>query len=170
MTSSWIRATIRLGCTSATFVAVVMSGAQGASATDPALPFSVNVSGSAVLTSPVAGTFSGSGIATHMGAITNVGTVEAHPEVPRDGCPNGFRSINRETFTAPNGDTLSLQSEDTACPVGPPGQFHGSGIWTVTGGTGRFAGATGGGPYHGDADFAAETFAFTFTGTITARP
>lgn len=39
-----------------------------------------------------------------------------------------------------------------ACPTGPF-TFHGTGTWTVAGGTDRFDGVTGEGTIEGDADF-----------------
>jgi hypothetical protein len=83
-------------------------------------------------------------------------------------CPRGFANINIETLTAANGDTLVLTGDhDEACPTGP-NAVHGTGDWTVTGGTGRFAGATGQGTFDGVADFNRGTFSFQLTGTISA--
>ncbi len=42
-----------------------------------------------------------------------------------------------------------------------------TGLWTITGGTGKFAGATGSFPINGPVDFTTSTFSITGTGTIT---
>jgi hypothetical protein len=111
--------------------------------------------------------FSGSGIATQLGAITTDGHVEITGVVDSP-CANGVANINTEVLTAADGDTLTIVSDDVACPV-DPGQprYHGTGSWHVTGGTGRFAGASGNGSFDGHSDFAAGTFDITLTGALT---
>jgi hypothetical protein len=129
------------------------------------VPFSASYSGTAILTSPTSATFSGMGTATHLGTSTN----EAYSVVtgPDSSCPGGLANNHYETLTAANGDTLSLISYDVGCPMGP-GQFHGIGHWVVTGGTGRFSGATGQGSFDGHSDFNLQVFALQLTGTISA--
>jgi hypothetical protein len=129
------------------------------------IPFQARVAGTATLTGATTGTFSGTGLATLMGSISNLGGVLAAPDQPSDSCPNGFHSVNTETFTAADGATLSVRSDDVTCPVGP-GRYQGIGHWTVIAGAGRFAGASGQGSYQGLADFAARSFTFTFTGKV----
>ena len=51
--------------------------------------------------------------------------------------------IGTATFTAANGDTLTTTVEGTATPTSSPTAFTVVEIHTVTGGTGRFAGARG---------------------------
>jgi hypothetical protein len=68
-------------------------------------------------------------------------------------------------LTAANGDQLVIRMVDVACPTGSV-TFHGTGRWTVVGGTGRFEGVTGEGTMDGDADFETDTFALTLTGTL----
>ena len=77
------------------------------------------------------------------------------------------RRVNYETLTAANGDSLMLTSNDVAYPISP-GVFHGIGHFVVTGGTGRFSGATGQGTFNGYADFNRGVFALLVTGTISA--
>jgi hypothetical protein len=129
------------------------------------VPFSASYSGTAILTSPTSATFSGTGIATYLGASTN----EAYSVVTGldSSCPGGLANDHHETLTAANGDTLSLISYDVGCPMGPS-QFHGIGHWVVTGGTGRFSGATGQGSFDGHSDFNLQVFALRLTGTISA--
>jgi hypothetical protein len=129
------------------------------------VPFSASYSGTAILTSPTSATFSGTGTATHLGASTNQGnSVVTRPD---SSCPGGLANNHYETLTAANGDTLSLISYDVACPMSL-GQFHGTGHWVVTGGTGRFSGASGQGTFNGHSDFNQGVFSFQLTGDISA--
>jgi hypothetical protein len=50
--------------------------------------------------------------------------------------------IGAATFTAANGDTLTASVDGQATPAGP-GVLSIVEVYTITGGTGRFAGATG---------------------------
>jgi hypothetical protein len=68
-------------------------------------------------------------------------------------------------FGKPTRDTLTITSQDVACPIGP-GQFQGSGHWSVSSGTGRFRHATGHGTFAGHVDFNAGTYTMTLIGTV----
>ena len=73
------------------------------------------------------------------------------------------------TLTAANGDTVVVRLTFQSTTVQRAVTFEGS--YTVVGGTGRFAGATGGGSIRGSATFLTETSgvgSFTLTGTISA--
>jgi hypothetical protein len=98
-----------------------------------------------------------------MGHITNVGTVVLNG--PDGSCPGGIANLNTETLTDPAGDTLTISSQDVSCPAAS-NRFQGTGRWTVTGGTGRFDGATGQGRAVGGADFNAGTFTMALIGTV----
>ena len=100
------------------------------------VPFTARFSGSAELTSQTTTSFAGAGIATQMGTVST----EGHADLTGSdsSCPGGVANVNVETLTAANGDKLTITSQDVACPTGP-GQYHGTGHWTVTGGTGRSA-------------------------------
>ena len=131
------------------------------------VPFRASYSGTATFNS-AAGTalFTGTGIASHLGRSTNVNNITVLG--PDTSCPGGFANKNIETLTAANGDMLMLKGpHDVGCPI-RPGVVHGTGDWTVTGGTGRFAGATGQGTFVGGANFNKGTFRFQLTGTISA--
>ena len=133
------------------------------------VPFRASYSGTATLNS-AAGTalFTGTGIASHLGSSTNVNNITVLG--PDTSCPGGFANKNVETLTAANGDMLMLKGpHDVGCPSPTdPNVVHGTGDWTVTGGTGRFAGATGQGTFDGGANFNTGTFSFQLTGTISA--
>jgi hypothetical protein len=146
-------------------VGTLLCPVSASAATHP-LPFRATFSGTAQLTSPTSASFAGNGSATHLGRVTTVGNAVV-TGLTNTICPAGFANtnVNTETLTAANGDTLTIASDDEGCPTGP-GQYHGTGHWTVTGGTGRFSGATGDGSFDGHSDFGAGTFAIDLTGTL----
>lgn len=83
--------------------------------------------------------FAGSGTATHLGKMTQSGTLvldlpDANLVFP------GYGSV---TFVAANGDSVSFDYEGLLNGV----TGEGIGTFTLTGGTGRFAGAGGGGTF-----------------------
>ncbi len=85
-------------------------------------------------------TFEGEGHASGLGRVSVVTEVA---EVAVDGCRP---SVVVHTLTAAAG-TVEITSNDEVCPH-PSGMLAGSkisGAWTVTGGTGAFAGMTGSG-------------------------
>jgi hypothetical protein len=142
-------------------------GMHPAFASSVEVPFNASFSGGAAITSPSTSAFTGSGHATLMGRTTSAGHADFLP--PEDShCQGGVPNTNYETLTAVNGDTLSIVSDDVACPTGA-WRFHGSGHWHVSGGTGRFANTTGEGTFDGHSDFTAGTFAATVSGKIVLR-
>ena len=138
-------------------------GANSASAASNRVAVKASFSGRAQITSQATTSFAGAGVASHMGRIVTAG----HADITGfdSSCPGGVANVNTETLIAANGDKLTIASQDVACPTGP-GQYHGTGQWTVTGGTGRFGSAAGRGTYDGSADFNATTFTITLTGTL----
>jgi hypothetical protein len=109
-------------------------------------PFSANMSGNVsqtgcgVLTLCLTGT--AQGIATHLGlaTLTKTATIQI-TFTPCDGGGLLSTFTETETLVAANGDTLILSGSGTACAAN--GHAIGSAELTVTGGTGRFAGASG---------------------------
>jgi hypothetical protein len=133
------------------------------------VPFKARLSGTATFTGPTSVAFDGAGNATHLGRFTNSGVAILGP--PTDGCPDGAQGIpavHTDTLTAANGDELEIRMVNVACPTGPT-SFHGTGRWTVVGGTGRFAEVTGAGSDEGNADFATNTFQMTLSGRLSRR-
>ena len=160
----------------------LLLGAGAVSAAGKQVPFAALFSGSAGFGGPTTTVFTGSGIATSLGRVMTSGHAEisCFPPadsplacVPSSGCLGGVPNTNFETLTAANGDNLSITSQDVACPLDgaayPPTRYHGTGHWTVTGGTGRYAGASGQGSFDGFSDFGAGTFIETLIGTVTFR-
>ena len=78
---------------------------------------------------------SGSGNATHLGRFTVTYEVEANLLT--------HESFGSSVFTAANGDTLSTDFVGRGTPTDNPDIHTLVEVHTITGGTGRFAGATG---------------------------
>jgi hypothetical protein len=74
------------------------------------------------------------------------------------------------TLTAANGDELFVSySATSGFPDPSTGAIHPQGTFTITGGTGRFAAATGGGTLAADANVADPATTATLVGTIDRR-
>ena len=115
----------------------------------------------------------GSGTATHLGNITSTGAGVVISATPADPTHLVFTSSEVHTLTGANGDsitlagtTIAIQDLETGAVVVPPWSY------TITGGTGRYAGATGSGMTEGTLQLNAAgtelTGAFTFTGSISS--
>jgi hypothetical protein len=143
---------------------VVMALAAMPAVAQEQLPFSGTYSGTVAFTGPTSAALQGSGTASHLGKSTMVGTVQVVG--PASSCSDGFAAQLMITLTAANGDQLFLVVTDESCQVAP-GMFEGTGTYEITGGTGRFADATGSGTFDGRGDFTTGTFIQTFDGTIS---
>jgi hypothetical protein len=86
-------------------------------------------------------TATGSGQATHLGRTAITKRVVLH--ITSEPCPGGTLASYtvEQTLTAANGDTLTMSGSGTSCAG--PGGIVATGTFTVTGGTGRFSGASG---------------------------
>lgn len=71
-----------------------------------------------------------------------------------------------ETYTAANGDTLILTHQGTFYVTPDPPLSHITLTWEVTGGTGRFANATGSGEGSGISDIVGGTTSMSLWGSI----
>jgi hypothetical protein len=130
------------------------------------LPFRLGDEGTITFTSPSTATTSGRGHATHLGRIRSEGNLAIVAEVT---CPDnevGFSAEMQDTFTAANGDILTTAITMQLCPIAP-GIYHGVGTYVVTGGTGRFANATGSGVFDGTGNFNTGTIICALNGTIS---
>jgi hypothetical protein len=101
----------------------------------------------------------GTGYATHLGRFT---TVQSHCVAP----PSLAFTDGRYSFTAANGDQMRGTYSGVLVPLAPP-VYAVDGRWTITGGTGRFAGATGGGDASGELNLAASSGTVVLDGTIS---
>jgi hypothetical protein len=104
-----------------------------------AIPFKGSVdftatSGTVLPDGSIFATVVGTGQVTHMGRVTADGTGVIHVDLTASGT---------RVLTAANGDQVFLSTEGTFASFFPP--TSGVGTFTITGGTGRFMNATGGG-------------------------
>lgn len=110
-------------------------------------------------------TESGTGLAVHLGAITwsSAESVDFCSSAPDADVVGEF------TLTAADGDQLFGSYVTLAHPDFAAGVITFSGTWEITGGTGRFANATGEGTLSGNGSLAPppSPVAATFEGTIT---
>ena len=133
-----------------------------------ARPFVADLAGRAVF-SPTstpgvfAGTGSGAGRATHLGQFTI--SVEETLDVTS---PTGSVVLQGEAVVvAANGDELHWSYEATGTPPSESGDVVLTGTFTVTGGSGRFAEATGQGSFEGVGNAVTGRASFSYTGTIS---
>jgi hypothetical protein len=100
----------------------------------------------AVLTNSISGT----GQISHLGHFT---TAQSHCIDPTGTDPLAFTE-GVFTFTAANGDTIFGTYSGHLVPTATPGLFQLDGVFTIEGGTGRFANASGGGDASGETNLA----------------
>jgi hypothetical protein len=101
-------------------LALSASPASGAETTQ--VPIQGTYSGTAVFSTANTVAFQGTGVSSHLGLGTNQGI--AVITGPDSTIPGGLDNTNTETFTAANGDTVTVTSQDVAVPVAP-GVTHG---------------------------------------------
>jgi hypothetical protein len=130
------------------------------------LPFRLGDEGTITFTSPSTAITAGTGHATHLGRITSEGNLTIVGEASCVDNEVGFSVEMQDTFTAANGDILTTAITMQLCPIAP-GIYHGVGTYIVTGGTGRFANATGSGVFDGTGNFNTGTIICALNGTIS---
>ena len=147
-------------------------------------PFSVNLFTSvdtnpAIPPTPCSGDLPGFANAGYFlnGTATHTGLIQPSQSRGQDvSCNLSFATALLTTsvagqIAAANGDLIYYTGNDE---INVFGLLTGTsttgtitGLWTITGGTGRFEGATGSFPISGPVDFVTGTFSFAGTGTIT---
>jgi hypothetical protein len=102
----------------------------------------------------------GTGTATYLGKYTSHASLQVNVMT--------FLGTGVETFTAANGDTLSTSVVGRGTPIGPipPTMLSIVEVYTITGGTGRFAGATGSFTLENTLDLITHVSSGTFSGAI----
>jgi hypothetical protein len=99
----------------------------------------------------------GTGTATYLGKYTEHATLQVNVLLGS--------STGTSTFTAANGDTLTASITGQSS-LTSPGVLSIIEVYTITGGTGRFAGATGTFTLESTLNLATETSSGTFSGAI----
>jgi hypothetical protein len=89
--------------------------------------------------------FEGQGVLSHLGVWTNRNTHCTWIDSPPGDVQIGHFALGEDTITAANGDTLTLSYGGTFVIDWAQGTATVDEAWEVTGGTGRFASATGSG-------------------------
>jgi hypothetical protein len=120
---------------------------------------------------------SGGSLFTGTAFGTQIGKASIHADVPPQpfpipACGSGSNFIVvPQTLTAANGDAISEIVSGDGCQSGPT-TFHFTGTYTIVGGTGRYANATGSGSAIEDGDLGTSPFTFTESqnGTISLNP
>jgi hypothetical protein len=125
----------------------------------------------------ICGPITGSGQATHLGKTSESSEVFvdllSNPG-PTSDCPigatNHFAETRTVTLSSANGDQITLALTGQSCDSSATPGFTGiaSDTWVVTGGTGRFTGATGSGTNTALIDGPDLTSVTVFIGTLSA--
>ena len=106
-----------------------------------ATPFNGSLSGTFTVTSIIPTTVT----ATATGNYTHLGNTTWLAEATAAGASDcgGFTTTEEDTFTAANGDQIFASATGVACPTSNPNMIHVTASAIITGGTGRFAHASG---------------------------
>ena len=145
-----------------TFLALVVLA--GPAAAGEQVPFRGRLEGNVTITPLVPPIVSvlieAAGNATHLGQFTVA--------VPHLVNRSNSTAAGSYEFTAANGDTLTADFTGQAMPTDTPGVLYIEEVATITGGTGRFAGATGSFAVERWFDTVAGTTVGSFEGTISS--
>ena len=149
------------------FVLIVLGAFPAGFATN-SRPFNGTMLGSGIATSATTNSITATVHLQHLGKSMLVGTTMV-TGVSECG---GFVGIEKDTITAANGDQVFVSGNGVSCPVSSNWTvFHDTVTFTVTGGTGRFAGSSGSGTTMTTIVITSPAGASTFTaiiaGTIT---
>ncbi len=155
----------RLILITALLAVLTLLGAFPAAFATHSRPYNGSFSGSFTFTSSTTAAISGTGHELHLGKIMFVAmsTTTGQSEC------GGFTARELDTTTAANGDEVFISGNDVFCPTSNPHVFHLTASNTITGGTGRFAHASGLATSKVtvvETSMTSGTFSGTFTGTI----
>lgn len=162
----------KLLTTAGIVAAIGALGVSAAPAMADQMPFNDSVSGTLQITGagpngPTSAFYSGSGSGTGLGGSQMQGNIT----VTGPGCTNGFTATHSDTLTSASGAKLYVAISETSCPEpANPSIFDCSGTWVVSGGTGRFALATGSGTWSGRLQFTSPSggvFTSRYVGTLS---
>jgi hypothetical protein len=142
-------------------VVVALAVAGTASATT-SVPFKGGYSGAATVSFPSV-LITASGEATHLGSSAETVSLTVGPSP----VPLCLTNHGTAVLTAANGDRVFLAASGTTCLNPSTGLVSLSGTQTITGGTGRFAGASGTLTVSGTANPATDALTYTLKGSIS---
>ena len=126
-----------------------------------AVPFNGHMSGSGTATSQTSNVITATVYLEHLGKSNLVGTTT----VTGQSTCGGFVGVETDIITAANGDEVFLSGTGVSCPASPT-IFQDTVTFSITGGTGRFADATGLGITQTTINLTSQTTS-TFTATIS---
>lgn len=144
----------------ATLLVLSSVGAFPSAFASQSTPFNGHMSGNSQAISSVSNSLTATVYLEHLGKSSLVGTTT----VTGSSECGGFVGTEKDTITAANGDRLFLSGKGVSCPAGTT-VFHDNVTFTITGGTGRFAHASGSGITQTTIDLTSQTTA-TFAATI----
>src|SRR4029077_3179845 len=104
-------------------------------------PFNGSGSGTFTDASPTTVLIPGPGYYDHLG-FTNL---RFPSTITGQAACGGFTATEQDTYTSASGDSVFQTVHDSICPTATQNAFTLTGSFTVTGGTGRFADASGSG-------------------------
>ena len=145
---------------------IIFLGAFPTAFASSSTPFNGRGSGTFTDTSPTTVLITGTGHYDHLG-LTSLRFPSTITGLAACG---GFTATEQDTYTGSNGDSIYQTVHDTICPTTTPNSFTLTGSFAVTGGTGRFAHASGFGTVRASITFTSATtgtFSGTQTGTIS---
>ena len=135
-------------------------------------PVNVGVSGALQITemaggAPTKAVYGGQGSGPSLGPVQMKGTISVTGAAS---CANGFAATHVDTLTTKDGAQLLVTITEESCPIAASGSvvtFRCEGTWTVSGGTGRYASASGSGSWRGSLDLDMNTGSGGFTATYS---
>jgi hypothetical protein len=142
---------------------VAMAAGSTVARAEDQVPFKAQFESAISFTSLSTATLAGKGLSSHLGKAKSEGSLAIVGPAPCDG---GFAVEMTDVYTSASGDQVMVTIDMQACPVGA-NVYEGAGSYLVTGGTGRFAGASGAGTFTGLGDFGAGSVACNLNGTIS---
>ena len=126
-----------------------------------AVPFNGRMSGSGIATSQTSNAITATVHLEHLGKSELVGTTTV---TGLSAC-GGFVGVETDIITAANGDEVFISGTGVSCPASPT-VFQDTVNFSITGGTGRFADASGSGITQTTIHITSQTTS-TFTATIS---
>jgi hypothetical protein len=147
----------------ATMLVLVVGSTASLAGSNP-VPFKLGDSGNLAFTSSSSANLVGTGIASHGGKGVSSGVINITGPAS---CSGGMSAKIEGAFTAADGSQIRYTVYQELCPTAAAGVFAGVGSYTITGGTGRFAKATGNGGFNGLGDFVGAKYQCSLDGTIS---